>query len=245
MKKIYLLIIFLSTLNLISCTKEGINSAMLSGKAGSLARFALVGNHLYALDGDEIVSYNISKGASPVFAGRVKVDFDIETIYGYNDNLFIGAETAMYVYSLENPAKPKMLSIVRHVRSCDPVVVQGNYAYVTLRSGTGCGGTNVLNVYNVTNLSAPVLLNSISINSPFGLGVNDNALYVTYDNGIKVFNIADPANPVFLIDIIEPTATDVIPYTYNNTLLVQLSKGTALYDISSSLNPTFITRINL
>jgi hypothetical protein len=77
------------------------------------------------------------------------------------------------------------------------------------------------------------------------LGVNDNALYVTYDNGIKVFNIADPANPVFLIDIIEPTATDVIPYTYNNTLLVQLSKGTALYDISSSLNPTFITRINL
>lgn len=223
-------------------TSPGSNIASATGKAGSLARFAIVGDYLYALDNTDIVCYDISQGNNPVFKNRIKVNFDIETIYPYNDKLFIGSQTGMYAYSLADPANPVQLSVVTHVRSCDPVAVQGNYAYVTLRSGTVCGGSNLMNVYNVTNLSSPVLVKTINMNSPNGLGINNNALYVTNPAGIKIFNISQPDNPIAVSDIPEPSATDVIPYY--NTLLVQLSKGTALYDISTPLTPTFISRIN-
>jgi hypothetical protein len=227
------------------CGKEvnspSVNSAAGTGKAGSLARFAIVGDYLYTLDGSDIVCFDISSGNNAVQKNRVKVGFDIETIYPYDNKLFIGSTTGMYAYSLTDPANPQRLSVVTHVRSCDPVVVQGNYAYVTLRSGTNCGGNNVLNVYDVTNLNSPVLKKTINMNSPYGLGVSVNALYVTNPNGIKLFNISQPDNPVAVTDIVESSASDVIPYS--NTLIVQLNKGVAFYDISNALSPSFLSRV--
>ncbi|HEX6914048.1 MAG TPA: hypothetical protein VF145_02325 [Chitinophagaceae bacterium] len=213
-----------------------------TGKAGSLARFAIVGNYLYALDENDLVCYDISAPNNPVLKKRQNVGFRIETIYPYQDKLFIGAQTAMYAYSIADPASPQLISMVSHVRACDPVVVQGNYAYVTLRSGTVCGGSNTLNVYNVSNSAAPQLLKTISIPSPVGLGIQGNALYVTTTGGIRLFNISVPDNPVAVADIAENGATDVIPY--NNTLIVQLAAGAAFYDISNELSPVFQSRIN-
>ncbi len=216
-------------------------SASGTGKAGSLARFAIVNNHLYALDGNEIVCYDISNSNSPILRNRVKVAFDIETIYPYEDKLFIGSTTGMYSYSLAEPGLPKFISVVTHVRACDPVVVQGQYAYVTLRGGTACGGSNVLNVYNIANINNPSLIKTINVNAPYGLGIAGNALYVTNPAGIKSFNITQQDNPVFVSDIAEPTASDVIPN--NNTMIVQLKKGAAFYDISNALAPSFLSRI--
>lgn len=245
MKSPLLLFMLFCIMCVTSCTKEGAVSSSDtagSGKAGSLARFAIVGDYLYTLDGSDIVSYDVSTGSNPVLKNRVKVGFDIETIYPYNNLLFIGSQTGMYAYELTDAAMPRLLSVVSHVRSCDPVVVQGNYAYVTLRSGTNCGGTNVLNVYDVTNLSSPALVKTIDLAAPFGLGVNGNALYVTTPGAIKLFNITQPDNPIFVKDIDEANASDVIPY--NNTLIVQLNRGASFYDISNSLNPVFQSRIS-
>lgn len=229
-----------------SCSKEAGSSnanaaAGSGGKAGSLARFAIVGNHLYALDGADIVSYDISQPGTPQFKGRVSVGFDIETIYPYSNMLFVGAQTGMYAYSLSNPDKPQQLSRVSHLRSCDPVVVQGNFAYVTLLGGGPCGGGDQLHVYNVSNPVVPQLIRSLPIFNPYGLGVLDEGLFVTVPGGIKLFSLAQPDNPVFVKDIAETTATDVIPY--QQTLIVQLKKGAAFYDISSVLNPVFQGRI--
>jgi hypothetical protein len=200
-----------------------------------------VSDYLYVLDKNNIVVYHIVNPASPVFKNKVAVAFDIETLYPNGDKLFIGSATGMYAYSLSNPALPQLLSSVSHVRACDPVVAQGNYAYVTLRSGTTCGGSNVLNVYNVTNISSPSLVKTIPMNFPYGLGLSGNALYVTNPTGIRLFNIATPDNPVPVTDIAEPSASDVIPY--NNTMIVQLAKGAAFYDISNVQAPSFLSRI--
>lgn len=244
MIKTLLVVSIMNAAFLFMCSKDsGVNTqaAAVSGKAGSTARFTIVGNYLYALDGKDVLSYDISNGAAPVFKNRTTIAFDIETIYPYNNMLFIGGQMGMYAYGLTDPAKPNKLSEVRHVRSCDPVVVQGNYAYVTLRGGNNCGAANVLNVYDVTNVFNPLLVKSININAPFGLGINGNALYVTNPSGIKVFNVTSSTNPIVVSDIAEPTASDVIPY--NNTLIVQLARGVGFYDIGNSLQPTFVSRI--
>ena len=55
-----------------------------------------------------------------------------------------------------NPASPQLLSTYAHVNSCDPVVVEGDIAYVTLRSGNTCAGfTDQLDVINLQDPKKP------------------------------------------------------------------------------------------
>ena len=118
----------------------------------------------------------------------------IETIFPYKDKLFVGSQSGMLIYDNADPAKPKQLSVFQHARVCDPVVVNDNTAYVTLRSGTGCGGfTNQLDVVDITNLANPTLLKSYPMRNPHGLGVDFPNLFICEGAyGLKSFNVSDP-----------------------------------------------------
>jgi len=73
------------------------------------------------------------------------------------------------------------------------VVANDTHAYVTLRSETFCGNDiNVLEVYDVTDVRNPVLLNSRNLSFPRGLGLYGDFLFVC-DDEIKVFDISNPA----------------------------------------------------
>ena len=55
--------------------------------------------------------------------------------------------------------------------SCNPVMIDGKYAYVTLRSGRTCsGGANALEVIDLTNFNQPRLVSAFAMFSPQGLG---------------------------------------------------------------------------
>ena len=59
------------------------------------------------------------------------------------------------MYDVSNPVQPVKLGEFAHGRACDPVITDGNYAYVTLHAGDGCGGdANELHV----PVGQPVLL---------------------------------------------------------------------------------------
>ena len=82
------------------------------------------------------------------------------------------------------------------------MVVSGNYAYVTLREGASCGSffdLNILEVLDVSDVSNPVLINTIDMASPRGLGLGcNNKLYVCEgERGIVQFDLTDPANPIY------------------------------------------------
>ena len=81
----------------------------------------------------------------------------METMFITGKNMFLGTTTGMIIYDISFPLHRHPESIFNHARSCDPVIVDDTLAYVTLRSGTTCGGTvNCLDVVNVKNLSKPV-----------------------------------------------------------------------------------------
>ena len=46
----------------------------------------------------------------------------------------------MYIYDNSNPHNPTYMSQFEHAEVCDPVFIEGNFAYVTLRSGSRCNG---------------------------------------------------------------------------------------------------------
>ncbi len=164
-----------------------------TGQGGSMARFTITKNHLYAVGNAEIYSLPISVDGSVGASTRTDLPWGIETIFPYEDFLFLGASNGMHIMSLDDPGQPQHESTFSHANACDPVVVQDDIAYVTLRGGTSCGGfDNQLDVLDVSNIHNPRLLHTYSMSNPHGLAVLDNLLFICEgEHGLKVFDVAD------------------------------------------------------
>lgn len=225
-------------------TGTGMGTTPSSGVGGSLARFTLAFNHLYMVDNNKLDVYDVNDPTNPVLKNTVWLTSGIETIYPYQDKLFIGSTTGMFIYSIATPAEPVFLANAVHARSCDPVVASGKYSYVTLRSGTLCGPTeDVFNVYNISDITSPVLTASLALPTPHGLGIQDNAVYVCLQkNGLSVVDVSDPSAPKESTRIADADwFYDVIPV--NDLLICYTNKGLALYDIKNRMNPSLITKV--
>ena len=197
-----------------SCAKgDSEKSGASEGKGGSMARFAISGDVLYTVSTQNLKIFNIEDAANPKYSDQrdVKVGFDIETVFPMDTLLFIGSRSGMYVYDIREPRFPSILSQVSHLRSCDPVVAQDNYAYVTLNTNSNnCGRTpnNVLDVYDISNPLKPELKRTLQISGPTGLGVDGTKLFVC-DKGLKVFDISDPLNIKQIDDLADIDEVDI------------------------------------
>jgi len=166
-----------------------------TGIGGSMARFTISQGHLYAVTWYSLIPMQISDPVNPNVLPEVRLGFGIETIFPYQDKLFIGAQNGMHIYDVANPAAPERLSMYRHINACDPVVVQGRYAYVTLRSGTECDGfSNQLDVVDISDLRNPQLFKTFEMANPHGLAIDGDRLFICEGEfGLKYFDASNPA----------------------------------------------------
>jgi hypothetical protein len=235
------------TLTLGGCSSDTEKSELnpQTGVGGSMARFAITGNTLYLVSRETLEVYDITDGSSPVKAVSKNMGLGIETIFPYQNHLFIGANDGMYIYNNQAPQNPALLSKYTHIQSCDPVVVQGKYAYVTLRGGVACRvwfSQSSLDVVDVSNPANPIMINSQQMLSPYGLGVSGNRLFVCEgDNGLKVMDITEPASPVMKNHLKDLTSYDVI--VRNNTLIVTGKKGLFQYQYNEEDNMELLSKI--
>jgi len=221
------------------------SSVASAGIGGSMARFAVVNEKLYTVGTYYLLVFDISTISDPVKGALIDLGWGIETIFPFENNLFIGANNGMHIYDISEPESPVHLSTFAHVTSCDPVVVRDTVAFVTLRSGTECQGfTNQLDVIDISNLSNPSLIKSYPMTNPHGLGVDEKALFICEgDFGLKVFNAED----IFSIDknlikyYEEIHAFDVIPF--NNILIMIGQDGLYQFDYSDLENITPLSHI--
>lgn len=212
-----------------------------TGTGGSMARFALHDRFLYAVTNSDMKLFDVSQPTEPKVSTTVSLGWGIETIFPYKNNLFIGSTTGMHIYDNTNPAKPERLSTFQHAMRCDPVVVQDDYAYVTLQAGNLCGGAeSQLDVVDLTDLRAPKLAKSYPMEKPFGLGIDRQTLFVC-DNGLKTFNAANPLALNLLNHFKHLNAYDVIPL--NGTLLLIGSDGLYQYDYTDPKAPRLLSAI--
>ncbi|MBX2966154.1 MAG: hypothetical protein KF845_08415 [Cyclobacteriaceae bacterium] len=218
-----------------------------TGIGGSMARFTINNNYLYMLDGGNIHAADISINAAPEKKSSQYVMWDIETIFPYADKLFIGARSGMHIYDLSTPENPEKLSTYSHINSCDPVVVSGNYAYVTLRSGTQCDGfTNQLEVLDISNLTSPSLIKTYPMHNPHGLGVDDPLLFICDgDAGLKIYNATDKKNidKNLIKHYKNIHAYDAIPF--NDVLMLIGENGIFQYDYSDLNDIKLLSRIQV
>jgi len=199
-------------------------NAIETGQGGSFARFSLINDYLYVISESQLTSYSLANPNKPFKREVTDVNWGIETLFPYKNNLFIGANDGMYIYSLDNPASPAYVSKFQHAQACDPVVVKNDIAYVTLRNGLRCQNfTNQLDVINVENITNPRLIASFDMDNPHGLSVRDNNLYLCEgENGLKVFETDDleKINENQIDHIKNINAKDAISLNKNHLLII-------------------------
>ena len=177
----------------VSFVSVSANSYSSSGQGGSMARFTLLNDHLYTVGINDLSLFNIQTAANPTFVKSIRLDWGVETIFPYEQKLFIGTNTGMHIFNATDPANPVKLSTYSHVFACDPVVVQGKYAFVTLRTGNFCRqAVNQLEVVDIEDPTKPKQVAVFLMQNPHGLSVSGNNLFLCEgDFGLKSFNIAN------------------------------------------------------
>jgi hypothetical protein len=248
----YILIAYI-LLFAMACSKDSASSSDStdtgSGKGGSMARFTIAGDYLYTVDNQTLKAFSLELPKAPELKDESQIGFGIETISPMGNSLFIGTQNGMYIFDITDPFSPIQISYFQHIYSCDPVVSDGKYAYVTLSSSSRCGNsTNELQIIDIKDLSHPQLVSSVRLQSPQGLGVDNNVLFVC-DDGLKIFDITNPANAK-LVNKFNIDAYDVIPlgnkllvigpggfyqYSYNGLRIKLLSHIAANIDQSQSI----------
>jgi len=228
---------------------NAISSAVSTGGigiAGSLARFALLDNRMYTVSQTDLKVFNVTISASPSFVSSVSLQQgNIETIFPYKNKLFIGSQAGMFIFDVSNPDQPQKNSQFTHARTCDPVIADDKYAYVTLHGGSACGGfSNQLDVIDITSLNNPLLVKSYNLISPKGLSKDGNLLLICDGkDGLKIFDAANASQVSLLKQVGGFEASDVIAM---QGLAIAVAKdGLYLIDYSNVGNATVISKIQI
>lgn len=206
------------------------------GVGGSMARFITYENYLYALESTyKLKCIDISNTDQVEMKSEQYLWGNIETVFIADAHMYVGTSNGMHILSLDQPSSPNLLSTYQHVTACDPVVVEGDRAYVTLRSGNNCGGNqNLLEVINVSDKTDPVREASYGMKGPYGLGIDNGILFVCEgEYGLRIFDASDiyniPQNEI--ADFPGIHAYDVIPL--GTFLLLIGDDGFQIYDYSN------------
>lgn len=216
-----------------------------TGTAGSITKMSIIGDNLYVLDNWKLIPYDITTPSALVQGQETYVSWEAETLFPHDHYLFMGTTTGMIIYDVIDPNAPVYVSSISHARACDPVVVQGNYAYVTVRSGGPCGGDiNQMDVIDISNISNPVLAESFQLKNPHGLGIDGDVLFVCDGKeGLKVFDSSNPltCGDELIKEFKNIQATDVIPL--NGVAMVIGDDGIYQYDYSDPENLKLLSKI--
>lgn len=220
-------------------------SAPNVGVGGSMSRFTIVNDYLYAVSNSELYAISIANSTAPQLASSKNMGWNIETIYPFKDRLFIGSRTGMFIYNLSNPAAPTQMSQFSHARSCDPVIADDDYAYVTLRSGTTCFGTiNQMDILDISNLSQPVLKKTVTLDNPHGLAKDGNKLFICDGkSGLKLYDASLPTSPQLVQQVSGLETFDVV--AFNGLAIVVAKDGLYQYGYGTGTSLTQLSKLSI
>jgi hypothetical protein len=215
---------------------------------GTMNRITVDYHHVYIVSSDKL--HVIADGGNFSKVREVKLVDGTETIYAYNHRLFLGSETEMTIYKIDNPSHPIRVSSLSHTESCDPVLPHGNVAYYTLRAveNEGCNelGENTLNVVNIRNEGNPVVIETFDMKSPYGMCIANDYLFVGEgENGLTVFDASKPKSLELKKEFTTFTAFDVMINPFNpNIIIVTNRTGVQQYQIDwNTLHLTLVGQL--
>ncbi len=231
---------FMTTTNSNTTASASGNTVKTEGPqaiSSSFSRSASIGNYIYSLVNHQLYVFHQTAGLKSKITLN---NANVETIQAANGNLFMGSETGMSIYDCSSPENPKQAGNFEHVKSKDPVVVEGKNAFVTTRMDNG-SGFNELNVVDISNIYFPRSLASQTLTGPYGLAVNSGSIYVCDGNGgLRLYKFQNNLLSKTK-DISTTPAFDIVYYT--NSILVKGNDGLYYYNATQKDNPQFAGKL--
>lgn len=225
---------------------SGSGNGTTNGKGGSMARFGLRLDRLYTVSYSELKIFNTSIPEDPTYVKSFTFQNGaVETIFPYGNYLFLGSMTGMYLFDATDKDNPVQKGLFEHARVCDPVIADGDYAYVTLRNGSECAGfINQLDVVNVQNIEKPSLVKSYPMTNPHGLAKDGSTLLICEGaDGLRVLDADDPNKISTIAQLKGFNAYDVI--TLGGYALVSTTDGLYIVNYTSPAKPTIASSIKI
>lgn len=230
----------------LSSSQAAASNSNTTSTGGSMSRMAIQNSHLYTVSSQSLYAISIAKPSDPSYLSTQNLHMGIgsaETIYPFQDKLFIGSTTGMYIFSVANPDRPALITTFTHATACDPVITDGTNAYITLRTGTSCGGAqNEIDVVNVQDVMHPTFLKKYALTHPQGLSKDGNILIVC-DDGLKFYDATDPGNLSLKQNVSLPDSYDVIGI--NGLAIVSTKDGLYQYDYSNPANVKLLSKLSI
>ena len=201
--------------------------------AGSMTRFLPIDQFLYTISFNELVLFELTSSHQPLRWGKLDTETWAETLFRLNDILYVGSTNGMLMYDITDAGNPSYINRIEHFRSCDPVVADEAYAYVTLRGGTNCWtDLNELQIIDIQDSQNLSVVGRHILYNPHGLAViGDHLIVCDGTAGVKVVDIADRTEPKILGTYPIDFAYDVI-VSYPTALVVG-EQVMYQYDISN------------
>ena len=224
------------------------------GTGGSMARFTILGDHLYTVDESTLRGFSLDDPRQPLLTSANEMTGVTETIFPYQDHLFIGGQERMEIWEVRDDGSLRFFREFSHARACDPVYVRDGYAYVTVRSSADafefCGGVlNQLIVIDVDPIEQSHEIAFFDMENPRGLAVDPNQQLLVCEgaDGLKFFDASDPATVGFnlLHRYDGHFANDVIPLQIDGKSVAMVIGESGLFqlDYTNPNNPVFLSEI--
>ena len=178
---------------------SAIPTAFVSNSNGSLGtanRMTKVDDLIFIIDKSNIYTLE-DRGNLARATSSQSIGWALETIYPADGHLFLGSNNGMQIYKIQDDNRVTLRGEFFHATGCDPVLpTDENVAYVTLRSGLECpGDENNISVVNIAILNIPSLIQEIEMESPYGMTLHEDKLYVGEGiNGFKIFDASERDN---------------------------------------------------
>ena len=211
---------------------------------GSTARFSIINKFLYTVGYSSLTTFDISNPFVPAQTSSMQVNWHVETIYPLKNRLFVGTNNGMYMYDVQSaPSTPALIGQFTHVRGCDPVIADDNYAYVTLNDSSAClGFVNELQIIDIRDVSNAAEVKFYQLTHPVGLSKDGNILFICDGkDGLKVYNADDVKNLLLIKQLSDAIDYDVV--AQNGIAIVVASGGIYEYDYSDLTNIHMISKL--
>lgn len=215
---------------------------------GTINRITKAKDHIYIVSNNNMIIIDDNDFASQ--ATRIdNIKEDMETIFPYQNTLFVGTKTSMSIYDISNEEQPTAIHEFEHARSCDPVLPYNNVAFVTLRTAdfSACpGNINALLVIDINDISNPIKVDEIQQPSPYGMAIIEHYLFVgNGSSGLSIFDISDKENVELLKAYKEIEAFDIIADpNHPQYALIAGSNGTNQYAMGGDLSLQLVSTID-
>lgn len=207
--------------------------------SGSYANMLTLGNFLYVLGDGQLKTFNLDDPAKPEIISEQTVNFEIESLFISGENIFVGSQEAMFIYTIGSDGIPIFRSETTYndfgEESCfsDPIAANSNYAYSTLENNSSgtfngvCwrpGLEDQMRVYDIADLDNPVHVNTVFMNAPKGIALDGDILFVCEkEDGLTIFDVSAGSDPLELEHFPGFSAFDLIPA---NGLLMVIGSDT-------------------